>query len=56
MTEIEEKSIISELKSFELRSNFKIHSDFITYEENKYEEEAFDPKNYISRDHLKLSV
>lgn len=55
-TEIEEKSIISELKSFESKSNFKIQYDFITYEENKYEDEMFDPKSYIGRDHLKLCV
>jgi uncharacterized Rmd1/YagE family protein len=55
-TEIEEKSIISELKSFESKSNFKIQYDFITYDDNKYEDETFDPKSYIGRDHLKLSV
>jgi uncharacterized Rmd1/YagE family protein len=55
-TEIEEKSIISELKSFEIGSNFKIQYDFIIYDENKYEDEAFDPKSYIGRDQLKLCV
>ncbi len=54
MSEIEEKSIISELKPYELKSNSKIESDDITYEETKLDEDAFDARSFINKDHLIL--
>jgi uncharacterized Rmd1/YagE family protein len=54
MSEIEEKSIISELKPYEIKSNTKVESDDITYEETKIEDEPFDHRNYINKDHLIL--
>lgn len=55
MTEIEEKSIISELKQFQLKSNIKIERDHINYEENKNDEEdLLNAKSYINTDHLIL--
>jgi uncharacterized Rmd1/YagE family protein len=54
MSEIEEKSIISELKTFEIKSNMKIECDYINYEDVKLEEESFNSKTYINRDHLIL--
>jgi uncharacterized Rmd1/YagE family protein len=56
-TDIEEKSIISELKGFERYSNLKVQHDAIHYEENKDDDELiFDYKNYIMGDQLKLIV
>jgi uncharacterized Rmd1/YagE family protein len=55
-TDIEEKSIISELKGFE-KNSFKMLYDNIHFEEVKDEDDTmFDPKDYILRDHLKLTV
>lgn len=54
MTEIEEKSIISEMKPFELHSNFKIECDYINYEDTNIEEQTFNSKIYINRDSLIL--
>jgi uncharacterized Rmd1/YagE family protein len=55
-TDIEEKSIIAELKGFE-KNSFKLIYDSIHYEELKGDDDwIFDPKNYIMRDHLKLTV
>lgn len=57
MSEMEEKSIISELKHFEIKSNQKIEYDNIKYEEKvQDEEETFVAKYYINRDHLVLCV
>jgi uncharacterized Rmd1/YagE family protein len=58
LSEVEEKSIITELKSFEIKSyNENYECDDINYQEsNKYEEDELDPKAYISRDHLVLCV
>ncbi len=56
MTEIEEKSITSELKPFEIKSNLKIESDNITYEDSKIDEEDnFNFKSFISTDNIVLS-
>jgi uncharacterized Rmd1/YagE family protein len=54
MTEIEEKSIISELKLFEIKSNLKIEFDNINYEDTKFEEDLLNSKTYINTDHLVL--
>jgi uncharacterized Rmd1/YagE family protein len=54
MSEIEEKSIIAELKKFQLKSNNKVESDIINYEETKVEEEPINSKSYINTDHLML--
>ena len=54
MSEIEEKSIISELKPYEIKSNSKVEIDEITYEETKIDEDIFDHRNYINKDHLTL--
>jgi uncharacterized Rmd1/YagE family protein len=55
MTEIEEKSIIAELKPYQVKSNFKIETDYINYEETKIDGEiSVNPKTYINNDHLIL--
>lgn len=54
MTEIEEKSIISELRPYEIKSNITKERDFITFEETKTEEENFNSKSYINTDNLVL--
>ena len=63
MTEMEEKSIITEIKNFEINSHVQnTENDNLNYQGNLYhnldnnqlEEEVMDPKTYISRDHLKL--
>lgn len=59
MNEIEEKSIIYDLKEYEVKSNNKIEMDNMHYEDNnKFEDESssFNPKAYIIRDHLMLTV
>ena len=53
-SEIEEKSIISELKLFSVKTNKKFEFNYIEYEETKLEEENFNPKTYFSNDHLYL--
>ncbi len=54
MSEIEERSIISELRPYEIKSNAKVESDGITYEDTKIEEDTFDHRNFINKDHLIL--
>jgi uncharacterized Rmd1/YagE family protein len=54
MSEIEEKSIIAEIKQFSVKANLKIECDNINYEETKLDEEDFNPKTYIFNDHLYL--
>jgi uncharacterized Rmd1/YagE family protein len=54
MTEVEERSIIAELKPYEIKSNNKFENDYIHYEETKIEEESFNSKVYINNDHLIL--
>lgn len=67
MTEMEEKSIIAEIKNFEIRThgtnfdnddiNYQGKSQFfIKKDNNKFDEEFLDAKIYITRDHLKLIV
>jgi uncharacterized Rmd1/YagE family protein len=57
MTELEEKSIIAEIKYFEIKPNENVECDYIQYDEKNIDEEVnFNVRAYILRDLLSLCV
>lgn len=54
LEESEEKTIIAELKKYEIKSNFKTENDYLQYKQRS-DDDVFNPKLYINNDTLFLS-